>query len=301
MQVSVAMTTYNGEKYIFEQLLSLKNQIQLPDEVLIFDDCSSDDTVKVIQSFIKENELDNWKLYVNKENVGWKKNFYNAIMHCKGELIFLADQDDYWYDCKIKDMVQQFEDKRILALACNFSAIYIDKNVDKLRETLNNYGSNICEQVILGPSTFETIRPGCTFCFRKELVKDFANGWYENCPHDEMIWLVALLKKGLYIYNKVLMEQKRHEGNSTPSNVKTNSNRYQLAEYRYILSKRVLEKFDFIEEAERNWLKKYIDFQLKRMNAIKNRDFLLIFKLLANLKLYPKSSSWIGDVISIVR
>ena len=60
--ISVAMTTQNGEKFVEKQLISIFNQTRKPDEVIIVDDCSQDNTVKIIEQFIKKNKLQNWKL-----------------------------------------------------------------------------------------------------------------------------------------------------------------------------------------------------------------------------------------------
>lgn len=62
MKVSVVMATYNGEGYIYEQMLSICHQTMPPDEVVIFDDCSKDQTVAVIRDFIESHGLGNWKL-----------------------------------------------------------------------------------------------------------------------------------------------------------------------------------------------------------------------------------------------
>lgn len=58
MKTSVVLSTYNGEQYIIEQLESIKNQTRIPDEVLIYDDCSTDQTVELVRNFIDKNRLD---------------------------------------------------------------------------------------------------------------------------------------------------------------------------------------------------------------------------------------------------
>ena len=72
MRVSVVLCCYNGEKYIKEQLDSLKTQTRQPDEVLIIDDCSKDNTVKIVEEYIKSNDLKSWKMIRNGQNKGWK-------------------------------------------------------------------------------------------------------------------------------------------------------------------------------------------------------------------------------------
>ena len=67
MTVSVVMSSYNGEKYIREQLESLLMQTRKIDEVIIADDCSSDNTVAIVEDFIRKNNLkSNWRIIINK-------------------------------------------------------------------------------------------------------------------------------------------------------------------------------------------------------------------------------------------
>ena len=77
--VSVVMATYNGEKYIYEQLESLKSQNYKIDEVVICDDCSTDNTKKIVLEFIRDNNLTWWHFIQNNENYGYAKNFINAV------------------------------------------------------------------------------------------------------------------------------------------------------------------------------------------------------------------------------
>ena len=132
ISISVVMTTYNGEKYIVEQLDSIRNQSRVPDEVIIYDDCSSDLTVSLIEKYIDDYELTNWTLHCNERNLGWRKNFVEAMEASTGDLIFLSDQDDIWNRDKIEDMAFYLEkDKKILLLASNCEVFYTlnDKKV----------------------------------------------------------------------------------------------------------------------------------------------------------------------------
>ena len=105
MSISVLMCTYNGEKYIEEQLISIYEQTYKPDEVLIFDDCSTDSTVYIIRSFIKKYNLEkSWILEINEKNKGYVKNFKNGINKVKGDFIFFSDQDDVWNKNKIQSI-----------------------------------------------------------------------------------------------------------------------------------------------------------------------------------------------------
>ena len=96
--ISVCMATYNGEKYIKEQIDSILPQLGEEDELVISDDGSTDRTVEIIESY-KDSRL---RLYMNKLDHGVTHNFENALLRSSGNIVFLADQDDVWLPNKIK-------------------------------------------------------------------------------------------------------------------------------------------------------------------------------------------------------
>jgi glycosyltransferase involved in cell wall biosynthesis len=98
--VSVAMATYNGAAFIYEQLASIGAQTLAPYEIVICDDGSSDDTLRIIQQFKSRSPLP-VHLHRNDERLGAAQNFARAIALCEGELIALADQDDVWLPEKL--------------------------------------------------------------------------------------------------------------------------------------------------------------------------------------------------------
>ena len=125
MQISVVMTTYNAGKHLRDQLESLRMQSRAPDEVLIFDDGSTDNTVEFCKQYISEHGLQHWKLQVNAHNLGWKRNFMEGLRKSSGEVLFPCDQDDIWYPEKIAEMTEAMEQHpEILLLACDYRVIY---------------------------------------------------------------------------------------------------------------------------------------------------------------------------------
>lgn len=111
MGVSVALATYNGEKYLPELFESISNQSRQPDEVVICDDNSSDNTVELSKNF-KKNEDFKVKIIENDENIGVRKNIGKVIQNCSEDLIATTDQDDVWYENKLDRMeaVMNLED-----------------------------------------------------------------------------------------------------------------------------------------------------------------------------------------------
>ena len=92
-KASVVLAMYNGQKYIKEQLDSIRNQLYEPYEVLIIDDCSADDSVNIVFNYIEEWNLKNWHLICNETNLGWKKNFIQGFNKTKGDIVVCLDDD----------------------------------------------------------------------------------------------------------------------------------------------------------------------------------------------------------------
>ena len=104
MKISVALCTYNGEKFIEEQLKSILEQTVPITEIVIFDDGSSDTTVSKI-GLVDQNNPGIIRLFQNKANVGFCKNFEKALTECNGDYIFFSDQDDVWHRDKVGKII----------------------------------------------------------------------------------------------------------------------------------------------------------------------------------------------------
>ncbi|MBA3355844.1 MAG: glycosyltransferase family 2 protein [Pyrinomonadaceae bacterium] len=103
MKFSVAMCTYDGARFIQDQLDSIEKQTRIPDELVICDDKSSDDTRDIIKSFAIKAPFP-VRLEANETNIGSTKSFEKAIKLCQGEIIALSDQDDVWHPDKLMSL-----------------------------------------------------------------------------------------------------------------------------------------------------------------------------------------------------
>jgi glycosyltransferase involved in cell wall biosynthesis len=101
VKISVCLATYQGERFIVAMLDSILPQLSLLDEVIVSDDCSSDATLELIESY-KDPRI---KIFRHHANVGYSKNFENALLQASGEVIFVADQDDVWLSNKVELML----------------------------------------------------------------------------------------------------------------------------------------------------------------------------------------------------
>lgn len=105
MKISVCLATYQGEKYIREQLDSILPQLGPDDEVVVSDDGSADATLAIIEGYGDHRIT----VYRNATNVGYTKNFERALAKATGDVIFIADQDDVWLPSKVKTMLSALE------------------------------------------------------------------------------------------------------------------------------------------------------------------------------------------------
>ena len=302
MDISVVMTTYNGEQYVLRQLESLLQQTRKPEEVLIFDDRSTDNTVRVIETFINEHGLDSWQCIVNEENKGWMRNFTDGINAAKGNYIFLSDQDDEWLPDKIEKMADVLShNPQIQLLASNFTLEYEEGAVRiNYKKAYEPYGKHTLEKVELNGETFEPLRPGCAYAFRREILDQYNKIWQNGYPHDRILWDIALLNQTLYIYNQPLMIQVRHAGNNTPMNAHLQSDRIDLLQYRTEVAKRLKQELDLSDSTNR-WLAEYINASEKRCKNITERNMISQLAMLGKLKYYSRFIEWCIDTYIIVK
>ena len=221
-KISVAMTTYNGSKYIIKQLDSLKNQSRKIDELVICDDCSTDNTVELVNDYIKSNNLEGWNIYSNENNLGFINNFKQAIKKTTGDIIFLCDQDDEWCVNKISTMTDIIEkNNQVKLLSCSLT--FIDENCKPY--TPSNIPSWYQKMISTSPEEITPIdfinicnanfAPGCTMCFTREICDKYCNMDYEyELPHDWLIALIASVDNGYYHLNTSLINYRIHISNA---------------------------------------------------------------------------------------
>lgn len=131
MQISIALATYNGALYLPEQLSSIAAQTRPPDELIVYDDFSTDSTAVIVEEFARRAPMP-VKLQINERNLGSTRNFEQAIASCTGDIIALCDQDDVWRN----DKLQLIEDA--FARAPDAGLVFSDAEI--VDENLNSLG-----------------------------------------------------------------------------------------------------------------------------------------------------------------
>lgn len=233
MKISIVMSTYNGEKFILEQLESLKQQTCQIDEVLINDDCSTDNTFLIIESFIRSNNLKNWSLTQNQINNGWKVNFWNLTKKAKGDIIFFCDQDDIWMNNKVERMISEMsKNDKIELLMCNYYPYYETKKIQKISNKILNEmkNDNKVNKIRLNKNFLFVNRPGCTYAFKKNFFYECDDIWNPNMGHDALLWYSGIIMNKAYILDEPLIEWRRNSSSTTTVNLNQNILKYKYQE-----------------------------------------------------------------------
>lgn len=318
-KVSVALATFNGEKYISKQLHSLLFQRRTIDEVIIVDDASTDKTADIVKDFIEKNQLLNWHLYINEKNIGFLKNFKSAIEKTTGNIIFLCDQDDIWCKTKVDSMLNRFEsDERIKAIYSGFNIIDENDNVIHARQKVFHSNNNLIkfriepfETVKINLSTIckYNISPGCTLAFTREVKDIYLEKTKNICVHDWEIALIAAFLDGLYFFNTPLTQYRVHSSNTIGlSEFAGNSDKSKLALYDLRLKK--AEKIqDYLKSMDvyhylltNDSLKILTDsvkFAEKRLNALSEKKLRKIFELYKDFDNYTSFVTLKGRLADI--
>lgn len=196
--VSVAMCTYNGEKFIKAQLESILAQTHVPDEIIICDDCSQDSTIDIVSSILKSWN-GRYKIIVNQSNLGFKRNFAKAISLCTGDIIFLADQDDVWESCKIDVISKIFQNHNDISLIFH-DVVIVDEKLNIMASSFwqrLHFDYQVINHGQYNRLLYSNIVQGSACAFRKEVCES-AIPFYPQAIHDEWIALNSLLHGRIY-------------------------------------------------------------------------------------------------------
>jgi glycosyltransferase involved in cell wall biosynthesis len=139
MEISIALATFNGERYLRDQLDSLIAQTHLPLEIVVCDDGSDDATLSIIDDVASKSKVP-IHVVLNSARLGWRENFTKAIGLCRGELVAFCDQDDVWLPRKLELCKVPFIDSEVMlcvhrALATNASLVPIYPVHQSIRST----------------------------------------------------------------------------------------------------------------------------------------------------------------------
>lgn len=219
--ISIAMATYNGEKYLHEQIDSILRQTIKPNEIVICDDFSTDNTWVILQQYAGMDPR--FRIYRNDQNLGFCKNFEKAISLCKGDYIALSDQDDIWMDNHIELLLNGMGNK---IMSCG-NALLVDEDGNSLgttwkeMEQLDSIPDDDflkLESILLFRNPYQ----GASMLFKKELV-EYALPFPQGTTfHDRWLAMVSTVTGGIYYNKQITLSYRRFQGNVTSYRQKRN-------------------------------------------------------------------------------
>lgn len=202
--ISVCIATYNGERYIEEQLRSVLRQLEDGDEVIISDDGSTDHTLDVLNSFADKRV----KVYGNSIHCGVTNNFSNAIVHSSGDYIFLCDQDDVWKDNKVKQCMEILQHADLVLHDMEFM------DAEGHEMGMNAFSFRRPGKGVLY-NLYKNSFTGCCMAFRREVLKYVMPIPLSVPMYDQWIGMLVSYYGRVELITDSLICYRRHDRNVT--------------------------------------------------------------------------------------
>jgi len=226
MSISVCIATYNGEKYIYEQIDSILPQLSKEDEIVISDDSSTDKTIEIIESFNDERII----LLKKQTFHSHVYNFENALKHAKGDTLFLADQDDVWLPHKVSHMLTLLQD---------YDLVLSDaKMVDDAKNPLHDsfFAFHHSKRGFF-KNLYQNSYLGCCMAFNRKLLNITLPFPKAINMHDWWIGMNAELYNSIVFTKEPLVLYRRHEDTLTPADRQSANSFWQKIGFRLAMLK----------------------------------------------------------------
>jgi glycosyltransferase involved in cell wall biosynthesis len=206
MTSSIALATFNGAEYLAQQLESFRRQDCLPDELVVSDDASTDDTISVLEAFAADAPFP-VRIHRNPSNLGFAQNFSRALSLCTGDLIFLSDQDDYWFPTKIETIASLAQDDEHTQVFINDAELTDDD--------LNPAGVTKLGQIRSTRMSDDAFVQGSCVAVRREFLRLILPVPPEPWGHDAWIVGFARALGRARIVPEALQYYRRHSANAS--------------------------------------------------------------------------------------
>lgn len=304
MKVDILLATYNGEKYLQEQLNSILNQSYTDFKLLISDDKSTDKTINILKKYEKmDNRI---KVFYQKKNLGYIKNFEFLIKKSTNNFIMFSDQDDIWRINKIESQLAYLLESKV-------DLVYSD--VELVNQNLSPIDKSYYEILNIAPLEgnkwknilFRNPIIGNTVIVKKELL-DQIREIPKEIPHDWYIGIIASMRNGIKFQNIPLTKYRIHSNNTSGVQTNVNSLKTKLLKYSYLefinwRNGLIQERIEFLITLKNN-LKfnddyheqyEYINQYISYLNKLKEKKYIYInildffrFGIYLDIKIFNK-------------
>ena len=202
LSVSVAIASYNGEKYIEEQIMSILAQLDEDDELIISDDGSKDSTIAIVERI---RQFDQRVKRIEGPKKGIFKNFENALLNCSNDIIFLSDQDDIWIGSKINTVLSAFDKSTSIVLHRAYR-MYDNQVTDQI---MVNYKKGLVKNLL------KSSYWGCCMAVRRSYINKYLPYGIAGIAHDQLVGLLGESDKVVRYIEQPLIYHRYHENNQT--------------------------------------------------------------------------------------
>jgi len=221
-RVSVCLATYNGERYFHEQLESIIQQLGEDDEIIISDDSSTDNTLKLVLS-LNDARI---KVFPGQKFRNPIFNFENAINQSTGDIIVLSDQDDIWHPDKVKIMRENLVDNDLVVCDCSIINSKGDVIVESYFDLVGS-GSGVIKN--LKKNTYF----GCCMAFHRKILKKALPFPVDIPMHDIWLGFVAdVFYKSKFIPKQLTLYRKHDSNASIASEITSNLSLFTKIKFR---------------------------------------------------------------------
>jgi len=230
--ISVCIATYNGEKYIQDQLDSILIQLDKEDEIIISDDSSTDRTIEIIKAFHDKRII----LYENQKFKSPIFNFENTLKYASGDYIFLADQDDIWVPNKVTTIRKYLVNYDLVVSDTDIIDAHgnsLNKSFYQMNDSKKGLVKNIVKNSYLG----------CTMAFNQKILQKSLPFPRDIAMHDWWIGLIAELYGETYFIDEKLILYRRHGNNSSPAGEKSLYTFSKKISFRFVMIKNLILRY----------------------------------------------------------
>ncbi|WP_270324701.1 glycosyltransferase [Lactococcus petauri] len=308
IKTAVLLATYNGENLLENQLDSIRKQTTQSDYVIVRDDKSTDCTVDYLKKYIKQNNLKNWKVYLNERNIGWKLTFRQLMLDALSydiNYVFFSDQDDIWQLDKIEKQLKIVKlNPKIEVLSHDFDIL--NTQTKEIRPANDYQFDSKLEEISRYPKrvSYISYRLGFTHMVKRELIECLSKEWnpYKNLAHDRLVTMISDLCGTGYNLNESLARHIVHGNNATGRPVITisSSKAEHLREIKenteyFEIAIKVLKTRGYALEVEK--VKEIRDFYRRRYESGSISLTKRFRQIIKDWKQYPGNSTRIRDII----
>ena len=311
MTTCVIITTYNGMPYIEDQLESIRLQTIRADAVIISDDGSTDGTVRFVEQYISNHQLNNWELVIRTKNLGWKRNFIETMKLSNADILLLADQDDIWEADKIERYVTAFADKKAASVIVSNYSVFFDTK-DETQQEFNRQTKGMINDgmVVRWPITKQfhiTDRPGCVYGVRNDFFKSIVGFYPDSHPHDSFIWLASISEKSLFLLQSPLIKYRRHANNAMKKKSLKTVKLYDRIEYirnerEIVRAVKTISIGNDLSSKEKKCVDMFEPFCERRLHLFETRNPMNWFILCIKYRgFYSSCRSLLADLVLSIR